>query len=425
MFSRQDLSLVLPAFLQKPFRYTPLGSSANRADETTSTTTSASHAPSWWDVLNSKRVRTIGIGSLVAIVLLVLFFPGRRRGRAIIHHAQEKDDASSSTPAALPPRPPGPDWTRFAYGQYVTDRTNYLCNSVLIFEALNRLDSKPDRFVMYPDNWKVEEKSEDLHSRLLVKMREEYRVHLVPVKLQTRESQDSGSSTWGDSFTKLLAFNQTQYDRVLSLDSDTTLLQHMDELFNMPSAPIAMPRAYWLNPDDRTLSSQVVLLEPSKFELDRLMNRMDHRKGNEYDMDLVNDLYKDNAMVLPHRKYDLLTGEFKADDHARYLGNDLEKWDADKILNETHLVHFSDWPYPKPWIRAPEELTTKLQPPCKSENGTEIETCRDREIWLWLYHDFAERRKNLCGLDLQDPPPGQGMGMKVKRNYRSFHNPRR
>ncbi len=185
----------------------------------------------------------------------------------------------------------------------------------------------------------------------------------------------------------------------------------MDELFKMPPAPIAMPRAYWLNPDERTLSSQVVLLEPSQFELDRLMHRMDHRQGNEYDMDLVNDLYKDNAMVLPHRKYDLLTGEFKSDDHVRYLGNDLEQWDADKILNETHLVHFSDWPYPKvsllvklmfdgllvdaeqPWIRAPEELTTKLQPPCKSENGTEVETCRDREIWLWFYRDFAERRK--------------------------------
>lgn len=31
--------------------------------------------------------------------------------------------------------------------------------------------------------------------------------------------------TWAESYTKLLAFNQTQYARVLSLDSDATLFQ--------------------------------------------------------------------------------------------------------------------------------------------------------------------------------------------------------
>jgi len=32
-------------------------------------------------------------------------------------------------------------------------------------------------------------------------------------------------ATWTESYTKLLAFNQTQYDRVLNLDSDSTVLQ--------------------------------------------------------------------------------------------------------------------------------------------------------------------------------------------------------
>ena len=31
--------------------------------------------------------------------------------------------------------------------------------------------------------------------------------------------------TWAESYTKLLAFNQTQYERVLMLDSDATLLK--------------------------------------------------------------------------------------------------------------------------------------------------------------------------------------------------------
>ena len=35
----------------------------------------------------------------------------------------------------------------------------------------------------------------------------------------------TATATWAESYTKLLAFNQTQYDRVLSLDSDSTVLQ--------------------------------------------------------------------------------------------------------------------------------------------------------------------------------------------------------
>lgn len=33
------------------------------------------------------------------------------------------------------------------------------------------------------------------------------------------------AAPWAASYTKLLAFNQTEYDRVLNLDSDATLLQ--------------------------------------------------------------------------------------------------------------------------------------------------------------------------------------------------------
>lgn len=36
---------------------------------------------------------------------------------------------------------------------------------------------------------------------------------------------DTCPAIWAESFTKLLAFNQKQYDRVLSLDSDATILQ--------------------------------------------------------------------------------------------------------------------------------------------------------------------------------------------------------
>lgn len=117
-------------------------------------------------------------------------------------------------------RHPQFNWSQFAYGQYATDET-YLCNSLMIFESLHRLDSKPDRILMYPHDWSTQGPLLDSKGQLLVKARDEYHVKLRPISVL----QKSSDVTWGSSFTKLLAFNQTDYQRVLSLDSDSTILQ--------------------------------------------------------------------------------------------------------------------------------------------------------------------------------------------------------
>ena len=121
----------------------------------------------------------------------------------------------------------------------------------------------------------------------------------------------------------------------------------MDELFLMPPSPVAMPRAYWLNPDDRVLSSQLILLQPSEFEYDRVAKATREAAESEYDMEIMNKLYRDSCFILPHRPYDLLTGEFRLDSHSPYLGNAEEVWDPEATLKEAKFLHFSDWPMPK------------------------------------------------------------------------------
>lgn len=143
------------------------------------------------------------------------------------------------------------DWSRFAYTQYVTD-TDYLCNSVMLFEALHRLNSKPDRLMMYPDDFSIDDSNDSRQAKLLRLARDKYGVKLKPIQVQSRSGGDRKSTslakvcnmaqmpdlnlfhrltlrnvavTWAESYTKLLAFNQTEYARVLSLDSDSTVLQ--------------------------------------------------------------------------------------------------------------------------------------------------------------------------------------------------------
>ena len=281
------------------------------------------------------------------------------------------------------------DWSRYAYSQYATNSA-YLCNAVMVFEALQRLGSKADRILFYPQEWDLDIAStSDRDSQLLVKARDWYNVKLLPVEIDK-----PGFDAWNVSFTKFMAWDQTQYDRILHLDSDVTVLKNLDELFMLPKAPVAMLRAYWKLPDERTLTSLFILLEPSEDDFQQLMvaARPDNRAKNEYDMEILNKFYGDSAMVLPHRQYGLLSGEFRATDHRNYLGNALEMWDPDKVMKEASLVHFSDWPLPKPWIMWPHQLIGEVMPRCKL--GTlGNDDCSDKKIWKDLYDDFRKRRK--------------------------------
>ncbi|RAL03481.1 nucleotide-diphospho-sugar transferase [Aspergillus ibericus CBS 121593] len=285
------------------------------------------------------------------------------------------------------------DWSRFAYTQYVTN-TAYLCNSVMLFETLHRLGSRADRFMMYPAEFPTNGNS--VEAKLLRKARDEYGVKLMPIEVQSRKTADS---TWAQSYTKLLAFNQTQYDRVLSLDSDSTILQTMDELFLLPPCPVAIPRAYWLNPNDRVMSSQVMLVQPSAVEFRRIEQSIAAAGSKEYDMEIVNALYRDNALILPHRPYNLLTGEFRSTNHTAYLGSLIDPWNPAETLKEAKFVHFSDWPVPKPWIRASKTVIAENQPKCEMDPQTgRSDDCRARDVWRGLYEDFARRRQGVCGM---------------------------
>ncbi|RMJ18837.1 hypothetical protein CDV36_001482 [Fusarium kuroshium] len=284
------------------------------------------------------------------------------------------------------------DWSRFAYIQYVTNSA-YLCNSVMFFESLHHLSSKADRVIMFPSRMLKSDDDSSSDARLLRKARDKYNVNLIPITVQHRNGAER---TWADSYTKLLAFNQTQYSRVLSVDSDTVLLQDMDELFLLPPVPVAMPRAYWLWPDRETLAAHIMVIEPSHVEFERAMDKTNSASGREYDMEIINSLYHDNALVIPHRRYAMLTGEFRSDNHTKYLGSEVEVWDPAMAYSEAKLIHFSDWPLPKPWLPISKEQRAKFQPNCiNTADGTE--DCTARTIWNSLYTDFKKKRKQVCG----------------------------
>lgn len=125
-------------------------------------------------ILTTKLVRV----TAAALFLLLL----------IVFTIQHRDGFERIRPKPKPPVGDGTVWSRFAYTQYATN-TAYLCNSVMLFEILNRLGSKPDRLIMHPRAWSADD-PDSVEGRLLRKARDEYGVKLVPIEVQRRASND-------------------------------------------------------------------------------------------------------------------------------------------------------------------------------------------------------------------------------------------
>ena len=78
----------------------------------------------------------------------------------------------------------GVDWRQYAYSQYATDSAN-LCNAVMVFEALDRLGSRAQKILIYPEEMDTTiSNAKDRDSQLLVKARDMYGVQLIPVPIQ-------------------------------------------------------------------------------------------------------------------------------------------------------------------------------------------------------------------------------------------------
>jgi len=144
---------------------------------------------------------------LIAFLLLVNLLTSAHKYGYITHAGEsEISSASGRTDSTNIPYADTVDWSEFAYCQYVTSE-DYLCNSLMIFESLVRLGAKAERMMLYDHTWTVDNSTHA--GRLLAQARDTYGVRLVPIEVQRL----AGEVTWAESFTKLLAFNQTSYGK--------------------------------------------------------------------------------------------------------------------------------------------------------------------------------------------------------------------
>ncbi len=131
-------------------------------------------------MLRSKRLRAVAAAAVFFVVLLFFFASSE-----YVEGFRATHFRSSPLSAAQPDQTV--DWSRFAYVQYVTN-TEYLCNSVMLFERLHTLGTRADKLMMYPAQFTPGDSSQE--GRLLVKARDEYGVKLTPIQVQHRDGAD-------------------------------------------------------------------------------------------------------------------------------------------------------------------------------------------------------------------------------------------
>lgn len=140
-----------------------------------------------------------------------------------------------------------------------------------------------------------------------------------------------------------------------------------------------------------------MLIEPDEDNYNRIIQEA--KSSGDFDMEVLNHLFSDSAMILPHRRLALLTGEFRTTDHERYMAEDKdEEWNAMAEVSRAYLVHFSDWPLPKPWQHHSDAQWAAALPACPDDA---VETpdkprCADRFMWTGIYEDYYREKEAIC-----------------------------
>lgn len=142
------------------------------------------------------------------------------------------------------------DWSQLAYVNYATN-ADYLCNTLIMFSALKRYGTQAKLMLLVSKDIVDPGSSNDVdRTKTLLSRISELDQEQVIVKFVDDIVKPMDTSQWSQSLTKLLVFNQTDFDRIIYLDNDAMLNDKLDELFFIPDyIKFAAPLTYWFLSD--------------------------------------------------------------------------------------------------------------------------------------------------------------------------------
>ncbi|KAF4984318.1 hypothetical protein FZEAL_469 [Fusarium zealandicum] len=240
-----------------------------------------------------------------------------------------------------------------AYVFYATE-DDYACSVLVNIDILRNSHETKHRIIVLVSNG-VSSKYRSAFRALNAEVIREKPMQLHP----------ESNGHYRDCLLKLAAFRMHEIDptlrRVLVLDSDQLILKDLDHLFDLPSANLYAPTAYWL--DDSYLSSTLMLIQPTAELWEEMQEAIRNLTPNQYDMDIVNDVLGEEAARLPD-SYIILNNHWEdwtlppwftpsatatADSASANPSQAASIQDLDDLSHQAHVIHFTA--AGKPWSR--------------------------------------------------------------------------
>lgn len=282
------------------------------------------------------------------------------------------------------------NWKRLAHVQLV--RTHHdVCNAIMVLADFHRLKSPARRVLLFPSHWAQEKegKKGDISdpflgsSRRLLRMAaRRYGVELRPVGPIVQHGEEVDESK--DTYSLASAFALTDFDRILSIETpglimDATPLDAV--LAFTESAPFAMLQD--TAEGDGVHSEDLLLVQPSGTAHASLLKRVSAEPS--FNDTLFPSIFTDPLLLASSTDDDALIRSIGT------LHDAAPGFNATAYLSGVSYIRFSDPKLPGPEYDVPWSQKVAARPRNKDADW----------VWTKLYGQFAQKRMDVCGLDLE------------------------
>jgi len=270
------------------------------------------------------------------------------------------------------------------------------------------MKSPARRILLFPKLWLVESE-DDTYSpamsttrRLLRNAARRYGVTLIPMEPMVEGADGeceahSGShqlilaATLPSSYSLASLYSLVDYERLIYLQGPGVLLDAsaLDSLLAFSkSEPMA---AYPATPERLALSTSLLMVHPSQQSFNQLRTMRASKPTS--DLDLLRNTFTAPESLMS--EWSLSMGNVVYE--SQQLRAAVDSFNATAFKQATTFVRLSDPELPGPEYDVPFAERVKLRP----------QNAEAEEAWSGLYERFRQRRMEVCGLDLEVPPPDE------------------
>ena len=262
----------------------------------------------------------------------------------------------------------------------------------MVFGELHRLKSPARKVLLFPKSWAAEKEKTgkgamsdpfmDSSRRLMRMAARRYGVELRPVDPIVESTEDGVPST----YSLISAYGLIDFDRLLSIETPGLLLDASPfdaVLAFTEKTPFAMLQDTTAN--DGVHSQDLLLLQPSTKDHNDLKERI--AALSSYNDTLLPTAFPEPLLLASSDP----SGESALIRSIGLLHDAQPGFNATAYLDNVAYIRFSDPKLPGPEYDVPWAKKRAARPRNKDADWT----------WTKLYGEFAQKRMDICGLDLE------------------------